>query len=1161
MALNLNVVNLNDTVEQLVTKLNENFNIISTGNGGAEGRKGDSGYAGLPGHRGIRGEKGDKGDRGTKWFSANNTSSFPTDASIGDYVVIKNNLDFYEKVSSTEWTKRGTFNLTKDFTIDLENISYIITDEVAPTPLDILINAKTNHTLLLTNIDRPDLDLAPQIPVYDSPGDSYPLIQKGSDDSLMDYKVKIYNSGDTKSSSTQIYGRNLHLANTYAMLRKQGWGLSSGFTMSIDLDINNLTTDGAGIEIMRINGVSSGDTNHKHRVEINNSDLWVSSFRIFKDGFVTLGYSNSYVAKQKLDINGAIRVSDTNVNEPGSIRFRNNIFQGYNESRGWFNLGVSHTDILNSINTDLTSFNGFLIDTSLDGAIVVGDGTAYIPKRGMIRFNATTGYFEGYDGTKWTTLTNVINTTTSGGGSGSGGSGGGSGSGGSGGGSGFVDENGDPINFKLAIGIDTIDEDTETFEGFALTSEDNTVLFKTSIEESKYLKIDLSAKNSLGLTDKDGNPISATTFDITSEDISVERIIDEDKLTFNLAIRDIDKFQDIVANSIDLRSSDGSVVIEPPTDSRSYWNLKLSGLLSQTGVLGVGGVVGTLVSAMRYTETNKDLELSYSSTYSGHYIALPFQTKDFDENCNVVSTNPLEISVKSSQSGYYNVSARVRFKITDSSGGTFSDVKLAVVKENNIISVLEKIGLNDIVYQTLSSTKVFELAGSDLIDFGCASGDCEDKFKFILVAKYTGLTSGNVDVTIEESNVAVHKISTLTKNNVEEVLNGSKQFFRTLDLYDGVSLVSNVSAFDNDASLKISTADYLDITLNGGVLNIEANIQNILAEIDPTSNILTESYSSFVVTDGGSFTHNASSNTNFEFEAGDNISLSLTGNKLNISSSQVQLNFDYDGDIYSNINKVDIDEDDFDVSTSGQTLNLSLKDKFKTSNKSLHIKTDYTTDWSDYSYEDTSLDEVIFGYLDYNKLPAILKCGLIDGEYNFDENIGDIYDETILQDSFIFSPSEDGNYTLTCSVGYNPVALMDGFVGLNPQAIVSMLTESKVSLGIFKLDDSGNTSLKNHLDSVGAELISIIDGDVVKFIPETTFSLDKYPNYLTHRVTGSITLPLNQGDKYAFGLFRGVDGADNTSVSYIKSGGRSFESAFAQLKIFVYDSDISITKL
>ncbi len=1150
MALNLNLINLTDSVEQLVSKLNENFNVISTGNGGAEGKKGDSGYAGLPGPRGLRGEKGDKGDRGTKWYSSNNTSTFPTEASVGDYVVVKNNLDFYEKVSTTEWTKRGTFNLTKDFTIDLENISYVLTDEVADTPLDILVNAKTNHTFLLTNIDRPDTDLPPQIPVYDSPGDSYPLIQKGSDNSLFDYKFKMYNSGDTKSSGTQIYGRHFHLANSYAMLRKEGWGLSSGFTMSIDLDINNTTTDGAGVELFRINGVSSGNTNHKHRVEVNNSDFWVSSFRIFKDGYVTLGYTNTYVAKQKFDVNGAIKIGDTNTNEPGSVRFRNNIFEGYNESRGWFNLGVSHIDILNDINTDLESFNGFLIDTSLDGAIVVGDGSAYVPKRGMIRINPTTGYFEGYNGTVWTILTNVINTTTSGGGSGSG----------SGSGSGFEDENGDPINFKLAIGIGEINEDTETFQGFALTSEDGTVLFKSETVDSKYTVIDLSAKNSLGLTDKDGNPISATSFDIISEDISVEKIIDEDKLTFNLAIRDMDKFQDIVANSIDLRSSDGTVIIEPPSTDRSYWNLKLSGLLTQSGGGVLGGVVGggALVSAMRYTDTNKELELSYSSTYSGHYVALPFQTKDFDENCNVVSTNPLEISVKDTQNGYYNVSARIRFKITDSSGGTFSDVKLAVVKENNIISVLEKIGLNDIVYQTLSSTKVFELAGSDLIDFGCVSGDCTDKFKFILVAKYTGLTSGTVDVTLEESNVAVHKVSTLTKNNLEEVLNGSKQFFRTLDLYDGVSLVSNVSSFDNDASLKISTANYLDISINDGVLNIDANINSILAEIDPSSNILTQSYSSFTVIDGDSHTHNASSDSNFQIEAGDNISLTLSSNKIIVSAEQVQLGFSHSSNTYSNITVLDVDSDDFNVSTSGQTLTLSLKDEYKTSNKAVHIKTDYSSDWGSYSFNDVSDDEVIFGYLDYNTTPAILKYSGIDGDYDINEDIGDLYDESVLTDSFIFTPTETGNYNISCSVGYNPFCISD-YSG--SREIFQMLTDSKVSLGIFKITNSGETTLKNTIDNVGATLISILDSNVAKFILERNFSIDDYPSNLTHRLSGSVILPLESGEKYSFGLVRGINGSD-TIVSVLKSGSAGFLNLIsAQLKIFVYDSEISISKL
>jgi len=1162
MALNLNVVNLTDTVEQLVSKLNENFNIISTGNGGAEGKKGDSGYAGLPGPRGLRGQEGSKGDRGTKWYSANSTSTFPNDALVGDYVVIKNTLDFYEKISNDEWNKRGTFNLTKDFTIDLENISYVLTNVVADTPLDMLINAKTNHTLLLTNIDRPDSDLPPQIPVYDIPGDSYPLIQKGSDNSLFDYKMKMYNSGDTKTSSTQLYGRHIHLANSYAMLRKEGWGLSSGFTMSIDLDINNTTTDGAGIELFRINGISSGNTNHRHRVEINNSDFWASSFRVFKDGFITLGYTNTYIAKQKFDVNGAIKIGDTNTNEPGSIRFKNNIFEGYNESRGWFNLGVSHIDILNSMNTDLTSFNGFLIDTSLDGAIVVGDGSGYTAKRGMIRINPITGYFEGYNGTSWNILTNLVNTTTSGGGSGSGGGGGGTGSG-------FEDENGDPINFKLAIGIDTVDDGTETFQGFALTSSDNTVLFKSETVDSKYTVIDLSAKNSLGLTDKDGNLSSATSFDIESDDIDVKKSVDGDKLTYNLSIDGSEKFKDVVSKSLDFRSSDATLIVTPPSSDKSFWDLRLPESISQGGAMGgIGGGIGggsSKVSAMRYTETTEEVDLVYSVNYSGYFAELPFQTKDFDENCNVISVNPLYISIKDKQSGYYDVSARIRFKITDVTG-TFTSVKLAIVKENVIISVLEKIGSTDIFFPSFSSSKTFELSGSDLVDMGCASGDCDDKFKFILVV--TGLTQGTV--VIEESNVAVHKVSTLTKNNLEEVLNDSKQFFKTLNVVDKANtstIISTTESFDNNGIIKIKNAEYLNVGVQGGILSIDANIGKILAEIDPDETKLKESFSSFNIISPYTTptTYNVGAQGTqglFGFQAGNNITLTLDSNKMRIDANQVQLGFQSgtQGLLASSVNKVIVDSDDFNFvkSDSDKTLTLSLKDEFKTSNKSVHIKTDYSSDWGDYSYLDQSEDEVIFGYLDYNQLPAILRYSGVDGDYDINEDIGDLFDESVLTDSFIFTPTETGKYNLSCSVGYNPLALGLGLNGNNN----IVLTESKVSLGIFKIvDGGGDNTLKNHLDSVGAELISILDGDVVKFIPDNIFNLDRYPKHLTHRLTGSVILPLESGQKYSFGLFRGIDGESTNFVNVLKSGSSAFISSVAQLKIFVYDNEISISKL
>jgi hypothetical protein len=1179
MSLNLNQINLDDTVAQLVEKLNSNFITISKSNGGPEGKKGNSGTGGLPGARGIMGNTGPKGERGTKWFVSNNTSSFPVDSisSLGDYAIIKNTLDFYEKIGSGNggWTKRGTFNLTKDFTIDLENVSYLIDDSVANTSLDILINAKTNHTILLTNIDRPDEDLPPQIPIYDSPGDSYPLIQKGvsSLTDLFDYKLKIYNSGDSVSSTNQIYGRNLHLANSHAMLKKEGWANSSGFTFSSDLaaDSGSQGTNGVGIEILRLRGESSGNVNHLHRVQVENSDLWVSSFRIFKDGTATIGHNgNSYLPTQKIDINGAIRIGTTSVGVAGSIRYSNLGFEGH-DGEDWVKLDYNYLDFLDSVRINPDAFNNLLIDTSEDGGVIVGDFSGYLDdlKAGAIRFNRTLNDFEGYDGTKWLTLNNKLTLSTD---VGTGGNGGNN----SGGGGTVTTPDGDPISLKFSVSVDSAVVGTPQFEGIVVTSDDGSLNITKDIIDSKYAVLDFSVNSGLGFVDSKGNPIKISELDITSDDITINKRIEDEKLTYELTLEKTDLLKELVADSIDLRNTDGSIKIIPP-GINSYWELGLTDAVKQSGLGGGSGSgfgSGVKTSAFKYDNGSSNITLSYSNTFLGHVQYLPFPIKDFDENCNVVSNNPLEVSVNQDQSGVYNISSRVRFKITSSSGGTFNSVKLGVFKENVLVSILETVGLNDITYQTLSSSKVFELAGSDLIDMSCLTGNCSDKIKLGLIATYDGLTSGNVSVTIDESRVAINRVTSITKDGLENALGTSTLFFKEVELVDGsgdpLSPVSKVLSTSTDATLKInSETDYLDISLVSGVLNIEANIFRIAEEIDPDSNILNPSYSKFII-DG--FEHDASDSTSFEFAGGDNIDLSLTGNVLTINSTKTQISGVSGSDNFSNVTILNFDGDDFVVTkTEPNTLNITLPPSVKNSNKATHLYTKYEPlnvtydDIPSQISEDGIKDGVLKTY-DDNMACSILYTGETIDTNVYDETIGTFYDDSILTESVIFTPSETARYEISNMLNFQPMIITKAI----PQfEIQHSLSTVYVTIGIFKKDVTGSIKISNGVEDTQATLISYLGGG--SFTPKISPIFVEAPFF--ESVGGTTILELEENEKYFMGvmtfnkvIFNGADYLSDVAwISTIKVPNtqtvKSLSTGDCRVAVFLHGYDLTIKKL
>lgn len=67
----------NETVSELLDKINANFKQLSSLNGGPQGPAGVQGIPGLPGLQGVQGEKGDKGERGTNIESVEKGEEFP----------------------------------------------------------------------------------------------------------------------------------------------------------------------------------------------------------------------------------------------------------------------------------------------------------------------------------------------------------------------------------------------------------------------------------------------------------------------------------------------------------------------------------------------------------------------------------------------------------------------------------------------------------------------------------------------------------------------------------------------------------------------------------------------------------------------------------------------------------------------------------------------------------------------------------------------------------------------------------------------------------------------------------------------------------------------------------------------------------------------------
>jgi hypothetical protein len=112
---NLTIINLNpgDTQEDLINKINQNFDSIVTNGGGPQGADGKQGDQGPVGPEGPIGDTGVPGERGTRWFLSDfaplGGSSPDLQILIGDYWVNTNvsNNKSVSVYTSSGWTSTG----------------------------------------------------------------------------------------------------------------------------------------------------------------------------------------------------------------------------------------------------------------------------------------------------------------------------------------------------------------------------------------------------------------------------------------------------------------------------------------------------------------------------------------------------------------------------------------------------------------------------------------------------------------------------------------------------------------------------------------------------------------------------------------------------------------------------------------------------------------------------------------------------------------------------------------------------------------------------------------------------------------------------------------------------------------------------------------------
>lgn len=334
-----------DSLGEMVEKINSNFDIVSQAGGikGEEGKRGAAGVPGPPGAIGAQGTQGPTGIRGTRWYFADTAIGFePIGVMEGDYLLEGSSGIVYLRLSNGVWDSQGT--ITGSGAGD----SGLINSFVPLTNGDVRIMKprKTNYTLLITDIK--DSLGVPTVAPFDNPDDTGDYVMgltpaNPSQKLVQETALKLYTSEGDSGSINYRKGKQLHIANSLAMLSNSGWLSQSGFSINVDWDYDI----DPNLEVLRINKVSSG-LGHLQNIEINSDYLKVNS----KVGAEYLLLSDTLGE----DVAGAIRWSTSTMD-----------FEGYNGSN-WLSLtsgGVSSSGGDKFISISLYNDNNTLIDDVL----------------------------------------------------------------------------------------------------------------------------------------------------------------------------------------------------------------------------------------------------------------------------------------------------------------------------------------------------------------------------------------------------------------------------------------------------------------------------------------------------------------------------------------------------------------------------------------------------------------------------------------------------------------------------------------------------------------------------------------------------------------------------------------------------------------------------
>jgi len=373
--MSLTILNLNqgDSQEDIINKVNSNFDSIVANGGGPQGQKGDQGDQGAAGGVGPKGDPGQEGTRGTKWYvqSTQPTGGTSSPLLVGDYWVDTINSNKIYVYGSSGWTDTG-FNLqsTEVFEIiqgisgpagnknavvfntpspELNTLvlsdSVLTTSTANPTYAKLLVstNSTSDYPLVefsktnASGIGTPaDYNRHPQFRWYEPSSSNYNLLFSVPQDSLT-----IKAGGSLTLSST---------ASNLSISGNNGVSVSSGSSLTI-----------SSLGVMNFNSGSSVMTFTSQKFNLN-----ASGFSLTVP--LTLSSStSSYVLT--LTNTGSGGVLSSSASSTSSSYFLANFlsagtarFQVRNDGRVRFSRSISGLSFLTSSTYDSQNYIGFWCD-------------------------------------------------------------------------------------------------------------------------------------------------------------------------------------------------------------------------------------------------------------------------------------------------------------------------------------------------------------------------------------------------------------------------------------------------------------------------------------------------------------------------------------------------------------------------------------------------------------------------------------------------------------------------------------------------------------------------------------------------------------------------------------------------------------------------------